>query len=100
MVRTDSSPPVSTTQQGRERAQEAAPGEQVNAHAAIADPAPPAYQAEALRGQLCDDINRRFWRARLRIMRAFEGRKEQVERDFAKLSPEQFLAKYDGWRFL
>jgi hypothetical protein len=69
-------------------------------HAAIAESAPPAYQAEALRGQVCDDINRRFWRARLRLMRAFDDRKEQVERDFDKLTPEQFLERYNGWRFL
>ena len=72
----------------------------MNAHKAIDTPAPPAYQAEALRGQICDDINRRFWRARSRIMRAFDDRKEQVTRDFDKLTAEQFLAKYNGWRFL
>jgi hypothetical protein len=62
--------------------------------------APPAYQAEALRQQICDDANRRFWRARLRLARAFENRKDQVQRDHEKLSAEQFLAKYNGWRFL
>jgi hypothetical protein len=62
--------------------------------------APPAYQAEVLRGQICDDINRRFWRARSRIISAFEDRKEQVARDFDKLSPEQFLDRYNGWKFL
>lgn len=67
---------------------------------ALNDVAPPAYQAEALRGQICDDINRRFWRARARIMRAFDDRKEQVARDFDKMSAEQFLEKYNGWRFL
>jgi hypothetical protein len=62
--------------------------------------APPAYQAEVLRGQLCDDINRRFWRARRRLIQAFEGRKERIERDYSKLSPAEFLAMYDDWRFL
>jgi hypothetical protein len=53
-----------------------------------------------MRGQLCDDINRRFWRARLRLMQAFDNRKEQIERDHAKLSPAKFLSKYESWRFL
>jgi hypothetical protein len=66
----------------------------------INGPAPAGYQAEVLRGQLCDDINRRFWRARQRLMRAFEDRKEQVERDHDKLSPEAFLEKYEDWKFL
>jgi hypothetical protein len=72
----------------------------MNAEARIIEAAPPAYQAEALRGQVCDDVNRRFWRARQRLLRAFEDRKEQVQRDHEKLSPEQFLAKYSEWRFL
>lgn len=62
--------------------------------------APLPYQAEAVRGQVCDDINRRFWRARQRLMRAFDDRKEQVERDYSKLGPAEFLAKYERWRFL
>ena len=64
------------------------------------DVAPLPFQAEVLRGQICDDINRRFWRARQRLVRAFDDRKEQVERDFDKLSADQFLAKYNGHRFL
>lgn len=62
--------------------------------------APPAYQAEVLRQQICDDVNRRFWRARQRLVRSFEGRKDQVQRDFEKLSAADFLAKYEGHRFL
>jgi hypothetical protein len=62
--------------------------------------APPAYQAEVLRGQICDDINRRFWRARSRIISAFEDRKEQVARDFDKLTADAFMAKYSEWKFL
>ena len=62
--------------------------------------APLPFQAEVVRGQICDDINRRFWRARQRLLRAFDDRKEQVERDFAKLPSADFLAKYEGWRFL
>lgn len=72
----------------------------MNAEAKITGAAPPAYQAEVLRGQLCDDINRRFWRARLRLVRAFEDRKEQIQRDHEKLSAEAFLDKYNGWKFL
>ena len=72
----------------------------MNAEARITEAAPPAYQAEVLRGQICDDVNRRFWRARQRIMTAFEDRKEQVQRDHEKLSAEAFLAKYNGWKFL
>jgi hypothetical protein len=72
----------------------------VNAETAIADVAPAAYQAEVLRGQLCDDLNRRFWRGRQRLASAIEDRKERVERDADKLSPQAFLEKYRGWRFL
>jgi hypothetical protein len=72
----------------------------MNAEALITEAAPPAYQAEILRGQICDDVNRRFWRARQRLVRAFEDRKEQVQRDHEKLSSEAFLAKYSDWRFL
>ena len=57
------------------------------------------FQAEVLRGQLCDDINRRFWRARHRLLRAFSDRKDQVRRDHDKLPADAFLAKYAGWRF-
>lgn len=71
----------------------------MNAEARIVEAAPPAYQAEVLRGQICDDVNRRFWRARQRLVRAFEDRKEQVQRDHEKLSAAEFLAKYEGWRF-
>jgi hypothetical protein len=62
--------------------------------------APPAYQAEALRGQIQYDSTRRFWRARQKLLRLFEDRKEQIERDYHRLSAEAFLAKYNGWRFL
>jgi hypothetical protein len=72
----------------------------MNAEARIVEAAPPAYQAEVLRGQVCDDVNRRFWRARQRLVRSFEGRKDQVQRDFDKLSAPDFLAKYEGWKFL
>jgi hypothetical protein len=72
----------------------------MNAEARITEAAPPAYQAEVLRGQICDDVNRRFWRARQRLVRAFEDRKERVQRDHEKLSAEAFLAKYSDWRFL
>lgn len=72
----------------------------MNASARIVEAAPPAYQAEALRGQVCDDINRRFWRARQRLMAAFEDRKEQIQRDHEALSADAFLAKYNGWKFL
>lgn len=72
----------------------------MNARATITgDPAPAPYQAAALRGQVQDDINRRFWRARQRLLRAFEDRKEQVEHDFEKLPADAFLAKYNGWKF-
>lgn len=64
------------------------------------DEAPPAYQAEVLRGQLCDDVNCRYRRASARLMRVMEDRKQQIERDREKLSPADFLAKYSGWRFL
>jgi hypothetical protein len=72
----------------------------VNAHAVIPEAAPLAYQAEILRGQVCDDLNRRFWRARKRLTDGIENRKDQVQRDSEKLSPEAFLAKYHNWRFL
>lgn len=73
----------------------------MNAESRICEPvAPPAYQAEVLRGQICDDINRRFWRARQRIMSAFDDRKQRMERDYEKLSAAEFLDKYNGWRFL
>ena len=62
--------------------------------------APPAYQAEVLRQQICDDANRRFWRARKRLADAFENRKDQIQRDHEKLSAEAFLVKYEGHRFL
>ena len=71
----------------------------MNAEARIIEAAPPAYQAEVLRGQLCDNINRRFWRARQRLVRAFEDRKDQVQRDHEKLTAEEFLERYDDWRF-
>lgn len=63
-------------------------------------PAPAAYQAEVLRGQLCDDLNRRFWRARKRLADSIENRKEQVQRDIEHMPAEAFLTKYQGWRFL
>jgi hypothetical protein len=62
--------------------------------------APAAYQAELLRGQVCDDLNRRFWRARQRLLRAFDDRKQSVAQDYDKLTAEAFLAKYGDWRFL
>lgn len=62
--------------------------------------APPAYQAEVLRGQLCDDVNRRFWRARLKLANMIENRKDQIHSDHLNLSPDEFLAKYRDWRFL
>jgi hypothetical protein len=68
--------------------------------ATVQDAAPPAYQAEVLRGHLCDDLNRRFWRGRSRLASVIEDRKDQIQRDSEKLSPEAFLAKYESWRFL
>jgi hypothetical protein len=72
----------------------------MNAEARILDAAPPAYQAEALRGQLCDDLNRRFWRGRTKLAQIIEDRKEAIAHDAEHLSPEAFLAKYGNWRFL
>lgn len=72
----------------------------MNAETKLHSIAPPAYQAEVLRGQVCDDLNRRFWRARQRLMSASEDRKDKIQRDFEKLPAEAFLAKYNGWRFL
>lgn len=62
-------------------------------------PAPSAYQAEVLRGQIADDINRRFWKARRDLLRDFDGRKQAVERDYARLSADEFLAKHRDWEF-
>jgi hypothetical protein len=72
----------------------------MNAHAAIEEAAPVAYQAEVLRGQICDDLNRRFWRGRQRLMAAIDGRKDQIQHDAERLTPEAFVAKYRNWRFL
>lgn len=72
----------------------------MNAETAIIEAAPPAYQAEVLRGQVCDDVNRRFWRARTRLMRGIEDRKDTIQRDYDRMSAEAFLAKYNDWRFL
>lgn len=62
--------------------------------------APPAYQAEVLRGQICDDLNRRFWRGRTRLAAAIEDRKDAIQRDAERLSADAFLTKYRSWRFL
>jgi hypothetical protein len=72
----------------------------MNAEARMPEAAPLAYQAEVLRGQVQDDNSRRFWRARQRLLRAFDNRKEEIERDYQRLSDADFLAKYEGWRFL
>jgi hypothetical protein len=61
--------------------------------------APPWYQAEVLRGQVCDDLNRRFWRSRKRLAEIIDDRKDAVQHDFERLNPRDFLAKYNGWKF-
>ena len=61
--------------------------------------APLSYQAEVRRGQIADDINRKFWIARGALQRDFEDHKAEVERDYSRLSADDFLAKYRGWNF-
>lgn len=60
---------------------------------------PLPVQAEVLRGQIQDDLNRRYWTERKQLMSKFEDRKEAVERDYARLSTTDFLAKYLDWNF-
>jgi hypothetical protein len=62
--------------------------------------APLPFQAEVLRGQLCDDVNRRYWAARKQIMADFEDEKARVESDYNRMSSADFLAKYRDWKFL